>query len=332
MSGWNLKSGIIIEQNIDDNKFWNLFKFVFSPSSMKKSTYKFGLIKALLDNLLYGEETPSGMFFTYEKLFSKFTENYWNLVVKYDLKQMIPDSFNRLSKIEMILKSYIETNKLSCFTEFANLSETEKKIISNKVAKECRKHVIGALYNDFQGNLYSFDLKADGLILSYNAFIFMLKYKNEIESLNYDAWAKLLSKINKDNPAVKFLNEQDFVVSKQIDHNLYRDLLYKEYEENNCFYCGRKLLNSILVDYFIPWNFLKDDKLWNFVLACPECNEKKNNLIPNTVFLEKILYRNNIIQNIPNRIIQTDFINYSDDMFTRICDYAKLTGIKEYVF
>lgn len=298
----------------------------------KKSTYKFGLIKAILDNLLYGEETPSGLFISYKKLFSKFAESYWNLVIKYDLKQMIPDSFNRLSKIEMILKSYLENNKISAFMEFDSIVDFDKEIIVKDISKECSKHVFGALYNDFEGKLYSFDKKADGIILSYNALLFMLKYKNVIDRLNYDAWAKLLEKINKDNPTVKFITEQDLIIPKQADFNLYRDLLRQEYEGNNCFYCGKKLNDTILVDYFIPQSFIKDNKLWNFVLACPDCNRIKNNLIPSNMFIDKIIDRNNIIQKSHNSIIRTDFTDYSDDLFARICSYAKLSGIQEYRF
>lgn len=39
------------------------------------------------------------------------------------------------------------------------------------------------------------------------------------------------------------------------------------------------------VDHFIPWSFVKDDKIWNFVLSCPTCNVKKNNRVPNKDFL-----------------------------------------------
>ena len=27
------------------------------------------------------------------------------------------------------------------------------------------------------------------------------------------------------------------------------------------------------IDHFIPWSFVKDDKIWNLVLSCAECNE-----------------------------------------------------------
>ncbi len=45
--------------------------------------------------------------------------------------------------------------------------------------------------------------------------------------------------------------------------------------ENKCFYCGKPVIKkTVEVDHFIPWSFMKDDQIWNFVLACPECNNK----------------------------------------------------------
>jgi CRISPR/Cas system Type II protein with McrA/HNH and RuvC-like nuclease domain len=42
----------------------------------------------------------------------------------------------------------------------------------------------------------------------------------------------------------------------------------------------REDLKKIHVDHFIPWSFVKEDKMWNFVLSFPESNERKNNEIP----------------------------------------------------
>ena len=100
--------------------------------------------------------------------------------------------------------------------------------------------------------------------------------------------------------------------------------------EDTCFYCGKKLQKVIHVDHFIPWSFVKDDKIWNFVLSCPTCNEKKNNRVPGKDYLIRIEDRNKKIQLLNNTVIQTDFAGYSDDLIGRMWSYAKLSGIKEY--
>lgn len=111
---------------------------------------------------------------------------------------------------------------------------------------------------------------------------------------------------------------------------IYREILWRDFEEDTCFYCGKKLQKVIHVDHFIPWSFVKDDKIWNFVLSCPTCNEKKNNRVPGKDYLIRIEDRNKKIQLLNNTVIQTDFAGYSDDLIGRMWSYAKLSGIKEY--
>ena len=58
-----------------------------------------------------------------------------------------------------------------------------------------------------EGKLYGFDLKRNGIMLAERAYEFMLKYKTELEKLNYYAWAKFMEKINEDDVLVKVLDK-----------------------------------------------------------------------------------------------------------------------------
>ena len=332
MAGWDLKCGSITEYYPSDDRIWSLFNYVFSDSSRKRNTYKFGLIKSLLDNAFNGKKTDTGIFFTYEELFARFAENYWNLVVKYDLRQMRPDGKSVFSKIETILKAEVVENALLAAFEFEAIDAEKKARIIKKVTSECKKCVIGALYEDFDGVIYSFDLKADGLVLNYAVYEFMLKHKAELEKLNYYSWAKFLEQVNDDNALIRVIDKLELATPRRENLSVYREILRREFEEDTCFYCGKKLQNSIHVDHFIPWSFVKDDKLWNFVLSCPACNLKKNNKIPNPDYIVKIEERNKRIQQVENNIIiQTDFDAYSDGLIERMWKYAKLSGVKEYI-
>lgn len=51
MAGWDLKNGSITEYCVSEDRIWSLFNYVFTDSSRKRNTYKFGLIKSLLDKL-----------------------------------------------------------------------------------------------------------------------------------------------------------------------------------------------------------------------------------------------------------------------------------------
>ena len=159
------------------------------------------------------------------------------------------------------------------------------------------------------------------------AYNFVLKYKPEIEKLNYYSWARFLEQINDDNAVVRILDKLELSTPKRSDLSIYRRILYEEYEERNCFYCGSKLKSSIHVDHFIPWSFVKDDKIWNFVLACPKCNTKKNNKLVNKTYIKQLKERNKKM--LSNLSLQNDFRAYRDDILEEMWDYAKKSGFKE---
>ena len=144
------------------------------------------------------------------------------------------------------------------------------------------------------------------------------------------SWARFLEQVNDDNALIRVINKLELATPKREDLSVYREILRREFEEDTCFYCGKKLQKVIHVDHFIPWSFVKDDKIWNFVLSCPTCNEKKNNRVPGKDYLIRIEDRNKKIQLLNNTVIQTDFAGYSDDLIGRMWSYAKLSGIKEY--
>ena len=330
MAGWDLKSGVITEYVVTEDRIWSLFNYVFSDSCRKRNTYKFGLIKALLDNVFNGTPSENGVFFSYNEIFGKFAENYWNLVIKYDLRQMRPDGKSKISKIEKILKDAVSRNSVIASLEFDALDKVTRDTISKTVAKECKNCVVGALYEDFEGVLYEFNLKKDGLILNFCMHEFMQKYKMEIEKLNYYSWAKFLEQVNDESALIRVIDKLESATPRRNDLSVYREILFKEFEENTCFYCGKKLQKNVHVDHFIPWTFVKDDRIWNFVLSCPLCNIKKNDRIAPRDYIIRVENRNKRLIQAQNEIIQMDFEGYSDGLIERMWNYAKLSGLKEY--
>ena len=49
------------------------------------------------------------------------------------------------------------------------------------------------------------------------------------------------------------------------------------------------------VDHFIPWVFVRDDKLWNFVLSCRKCNNSKSDRLADRRYIGKLLEQNDYI-------------------------------------
>lgn len=329
-AGWALRNGELSPFHIDLDRYWAHFNYVFSDDCRKRSTYKFGLIKAIIDCLYSAEYTTRGMELSYDSLFSKFTENYWNLIAKHDIRQIKADGKSSSSKIEMLIREVKNKNPALKEIDYEGLSEEDKAFLVDQVKNECQKYVLGALYQDFQSELYGFDHHEMRIWLHLCAYQFMMTYKLEIEQMNYFAWAKFLDKINRENPTTKLIEKLELSTPKRKDLSDYRKILRKEFEENNCFYCGSKLSKALHVDHVIPWSFVKSDHLWNFVLACPKCNSKKNDLLPSKQKLAEVTTRNQMLVLDQDPFIQREFIGYTEDLMWKIWDYAFKQGYRVY--
>ena len=328
-AGWNLKYGVITNENPSDDELWAAFNYVFSPYSSTRSYSRIALIKAMLDSLLeFQKLSPSMYKVSYKQIFSKFAENYWNLVNKYHLKQMRPDGKSEVSKIEEILQETCADNNIPNTIEYDSLSDKTKKSITNSWKDICSRNVGGALYNDTNGVLYAFDKENQTITMSLTAYTFLLRHKMEIEKLNYYAWARFLASINADEALIRVIEKLELATPRRNNLSVYSQILFEEFQQDTCFYCGKKL-TDIHVDHFIPWSYVKTEKLWHLVLACPKCNTKKRDRLPNEDMLKKITQRNENLESLDNKLAVEEFDDYSEDMINKIYYYAKICGLKQ---
>ena len=77
MAGFDLKEGKYEDRILTEDELWSALMGVFSPSSKKDTTYKFGFLKSIIDNTYNVDENYQ---LTFDQLFGKFTEIYWNLI------------------------------------------------------------------------------------------------------------------------------------------------------------------------------------------------------------------------------------------------------------
>ena len=103
------------------------------------------------------------------------------------------------------------------------------------------------------------------------------------------------------------------------------------YGECNCFYCGKNLNTmKIEMDHFIPWSYIKDDKMWNIVISCRDCNNNKRDKLPDRVFISKLIEQNKrIIQGPYYNSIQREYMGYSDENLIKIYNSAIFNGFNE---
>ena len=160
-----------------------------------------------------------------------------------------------------------------------------------------------------------------------------MKYKVEIEKLNYYSWAKFLEKANSDEQVVRLLEKLELSTPRRNDLSIYRKILFEEFNEERCFYCGKAFNGDIHVDHFIPWSFVKSDNLWNFVLTCPKCNIKKKDSLVGKHLLSRLEDRNlHMLSECPRiedcQFVIDEFHGYYDDLLSKMWEYAKRSGIK----
>ncbi len=248
-------------------------------------------------------------------LFSKFTEIYWNLILKHRLKQQS----KKETHLEQILKDAFQRYSLPEGILFENLSSQMMIEITHKIKQKCKTYVIGALFEDTNRLFYSFSKKEEWIRIKPQMYEFLCKHKLAVEKLNYYEWARFLERIN--DSSVDLLGKID-ESAKRTNLSYYRNILFQEFE-NKCFYCGRRIsIGNVEVDHFIPWSFIKDDNLWNLVLACPSCNNNKRDRLADRKYLSDLVSRNATI--IVEK--QLNLENYQKDRLIRIYNWAEQNG------
>lgn len=204
MSGFDLQYGEYDDRDVSEDELWSSLVFVFSPKSIKNSSYKFGLIRSILDNL---DNLGEGLTLSFMRIFEKFTAVYWDLIIKFNLRQSIHAKDNRRSAIEQILEDAKDAYTCDDFVPFYDLSLQSRTTIIKKVTKECKKYVIGALYEDTKRLFYSFSKKGEMIKLNPRMYELLINNKDNINRINNHEWAYFLSKVNTDYTPTQILNQ-----------------------------------------------------------------------------------------------------------------------------
>ena len=323
MAGYDLTEGRYENRTLSDDEMWSAFSNLFSSHSKNSSSYKFGFLKAIMDNLYNVDENLT---LTFDQLFGTFTEVYWNLVLKHGIKQQPVSERSNGTYLEQVLNLTAVKYAITVEIPFESISDEAKIEVCKKIKSKCKVNVVGALFGDTKGLFYSFSRKEEWLQINPQMYQFICKHKLAIEKLNYYEWAKYLEKINDDSVMDHLLTKID-KSSERENLSIYRRILFEEFENETCFYCGKKLLNDgqkVHVDHFVPRVFIKDDKMWNLVLACPTCNLQKNDKLASIIYLEKLLDRNKKIVLVNEKA--KDMGTYNAQNLRAVYYWAKING------
>lgn len=315
---WNSDYNNVPFITLTEDSVIALVNRALSKHSHHATTYKYAFFKSILDNVFNVDLNT--MLLAYDSIALKFTEIYWNLVLRYHLRQEVKTNHHEYTSVERELFSFCAkynfdySEKESIFP-FENLRSDLQLELMRKIKAQMMKNVIGAFCGDTEDKFYHFNKKdkSEGIYLNHDVYSALVKYKTLFEKQNYYEWIKYLEKANLEEDSYKLANKLDISTERQ-NLNPYRNVLL-EFNQTRCFYCGKQLNvgsdKKSPVDHFIPWSFSKDDRIWNFVLSCPHCNSSKSNILPDNLYFNVLKERNNRLSNMESQIVQEDFKTYS---------------------
>ncbi|MDZ5711001.1 HNH endonuclease [Jeotgalibacillus haloalkalitolerans] len=306
---------------ITEQDVWSHFNFIFSEKSKNSASYKYALVKSLLENLYSVNEKLE---LTYYQVFESFTEIYWNLVIHHKLSQL--NLQQKSARIETVLKESLLKHHLNDQIIFEKIPDQIKIKIVKKVITECKNDVMGALYGDTQGLIYSFDNYKRQLKLTPSFYSFMQRFQKVLMYLSNYHLALFLEKYNSGSSTDGLLLKIENVSKRKSLDKFY--LLLASVYQKECFYCGNKIKSrkGNHVDHFIPWSFIQNDQLWNLVIACVKCNTSKNNKLADKEFLEKLIQRNNFLSLEENITQRVDMQLYVPKKLEDLYKYSRQNG------
>lgn len=315
VSGWNLQESIKPFSKLTDEDVIKIVNSALLSNPKRTTSYKFAFFKSILDNLFNVDlnSTPE-CFLSFDSISMRFTEIYWNLVLKFGLSQMPQNQYEKKTIVETKLFDFCKKYGFN-FPDISFPFESLKPSLQLEIAKTIQKtvvekNVLGAFCSDTNFEFYHFSKaqKWNGIYLNHDAFVTLAKYKSDFEKINYFEWIKYLESVNTEEQSYQLAKKLDASTERQ-NLNQYRNALFT-FGQTTCFYCGKPLSENA-VDHFIPWSFTKDDKVWNFVLSCPSCNSRKSNRLTTQHFLQSINLRNQKLCNVDLPVVKEDFKTYT---------------------
>ena len=313
---WDLKVAEMQKTYLTHKDIWqSVHHFYYHGKTT--TTYKYGFLKSLLESISSVNEQFE---ISFNHLFYSFTKIYWNLVIHIQLWQS--NSQKAPSSVQKVLEEFATTYAIPKEWNFDQLPASQQLQLIEAVKKVGKKYVIGATYSDFNGEIYSFDLKKEYLKLHPAYYSFFQTHKRMLTNITNYQLALFLEKFNDAEKVTKLLTRVELVTQRK--SLLQFSQLLQNAGIEHCFYCHKKLSKSSHVDHFIPWSYMQSDHLWNFVLSCPTCNTRKNSKLATENFLDELIIRND--QWIREERYPIQFENYTEKKLTELYQFSQLNG------
>ena len=320
--GWKLKEGAAVYGTVSEDELWTVTMKALSTQTMKTTSYKYALLRAVLENLY---KVNGELELSFGQLAESFAKLYWNLVIRNDYSQ------GHQAQIEKDLKDLQVKFTIPEGASFDALQENHQLALIQRLENNIlKKYVVGALYADTDGLLYGFSKKDRKVILTPSSYEFLLKYQTAIFKLTNYELAKFLQKKNPDLTQGILLDEIENITQRESLKQFQQ--LIVAHSGSLCFYTDQPLVQAhrtIAVDHFVPWSFVHSDELWNFVLTSTQLNSRKGSKLPAELYLDKLHERNQLFKQNGDVYVKKYMENYSFQQFVNLYEYAELNGFEK---
>lgn len=311
--GWDLSVAEAKSVYLTESDLWR-FTQQFLMNASHTTTYKHILMKALLECTT--ELNESGVL-SFHQIAKHVTKIYWNLIVTHGLTQM--NQFGKQSAVEKAMLSFQKEHNIPSVWNFDRLPEQQQNQLIRNVNQFYKKYVYGSFYHSFNETIYSFNRKEEWIQLVPVYVVLFEKYKRMLMNVTNYQLAVFLEKYNSKEAMERILSKLEFVSVRQSLEEFKQILLSHGYAA--CFYC-LKPIKQIHVDHFIPWSYMQNDVLWNFVLSCPTCNTSKNNRLANIDYLYTLVERNHELRSVEH------MSTYKESKLIHLYHYAVQNGFE----
>ena len=274
----------------------------------KSSTYKFAFARFLLE---YCNQTTVKEYVKFSTVAEYFLEFFWPQVCKTKLKHS-PRYLNRAGEekvieiVGIIQKGFTESWYPKPYKHYERNEELKIKNCINEISgrQGCFNDVVWRFQKiNNEENMIFFEYKVElgwtdpnrkDTDLTYGinlnpAFIKFVKRRYVLlRAVVILEWARFLEKYNKYVPLIIPKLEGSEIKRNIVYANMAKAELVKYY--NNCFYCNKELKeDEIHLEHVIPFDYISEDDIWNYSLACQPCNCHKLGSLPPPEFIETLI-------------------------------------------
>lgn len=190
-AGYNLKEGKYDPAYKSAKDIKNVLTLFYGKTDRNKkaSTYKYAMLKAILDSLDSASDVT--YIIRFDVLFEHFARIYWTLVFKHGIPQKPNAIRGGKTLAEIIVDRVAEKYDIQEGTEYSDLPASAQSSLRAQMKGQCSEYVFGALYAETYEAIYSFHRsKTEGWIkLNPAAYAYFSKHNTSVQSDNYTAWA-----------------------------------------------------------------------------------------------------------------------------------------------